>query len=417
MSRIRFARVMAAIAAAALGAGLVVAPSAASAAVVTTIDFETQGPVTVGFGDDWFLRLSVTSSYDEGPTLRLGPNDGTVDVYFSGVGGIFAAALPIQPDGLVYVSQPTAQPLLAAGEYEVSAIYNPAPGGYYGSSQTATPLSFTVTALDVVPTVEVVNDPAVSERPIITASLGGSYVDSTGGAPAGTWHFIVTTPDDQPVFDETVAQLQGATEPLRIEIDSKLEKGASYTVMSAFTPVDELAGGVTVGTLADTTFQTPGGTPGEAISAPVPMPLWLAIALLVVLLGLAAAAITIGVKLARRSATAATPATGTPAAPQRVPGDPYNVELGSLNDLGLPDPETIPELRPEGETKRLPVSTTWLLSDVEPATGLPDFSEAPTERLDAISSSELTAKGTPSDAPDLRDATEGTPSDDDKAEE
>lgn len=386
MIRQKIARGLAAIAAVVLASTVLLVPSAASAAVVTTVTFETTGPVTVGFGDDWYLRLSVSTKYPDGPTLRLLPADGTVDVYFSGIGGTFAAALPIQPDGMVYVSQPANQPLLPAGEYEVSAIFNPTAGGYYDTSQTATPLSFTVTALEVNTTVAVVNDAAVSTRPVITASVSGSYVETTGGAPAGTWHFIVTDSDDQPVFDENFALAQGSTEPLRVEIDAKLKKGESYTVVSAFSPVDELAGGLTVGDPPDSTFQTPSGTFGEAVTAAVPMPVWLAILLLVVLLGLATAAIIVGVKLRGRSVVA--PVVGEPA-PQRVPGDPMNVELGSLYDLGLPDPETIPELIPEGETKKLPVSTTWLLSDVEPSTNLPDASDAPTERLDAVTAAEL----------------------------
>ena len=383
MTARRLGRSVAAAAAAALGFSLLLVPSAASAAVVTTIAFETAGPVSVGFGDDWYLRLSVSSSYEEGPTLRLLPTDGTVDVYFSGIGGAFATALPIQPDGLVYVSQPLAAPLLAAGEYEVSAIFHPTPGGYYDSSQTATPLMFTVTALGVDPTVEVVNDVAVSERPVITASLGGAYVEKTGGAPAGTWHFIVTDDEAQPLFETNIAQEEGSTEPLRVEIDSKLEKGVTYTVTSAFTPVDELAGGLVVADLPDSTFTTPSGTFGEAVTAPIPLPIWAALALLLVVLGLAAAAVVIGVKLRGRAVAT------DPDAAQRVPGDPQNVEVVSLGALGLPDPETIPELLPEGQTEKLPVSTTWLLSDVEPATSAPEFSEAPTERLDAIVAEEL----------------------------
>jgi hypothetical protein len=383
MIRGRVARGVAGIAAATLGVGLLLIPTSASAGVLTAITFETAGPVNVGFGDDWYLRLSVTTSYEEGPTLRLQPSHGTVDVYFSGIGGAFVTGLPIQPDGLVYVSQPLAKPLLPAGEYEVSAIFNPTPGGYFDTSQTATPLKFTVAALAVTPSVEVVNDVAVSERPVITAALGGEYVEKTGGAPAGTWHFIVTDTDDQPVYETNIAQKQGATEPLRVEVDSELEQGVTYTVTSAFTPVDELVGGLTVGDLPDSTFTTPSGTFGEAITAPVPMPLWVALALLAVFLGLGAAAIVILVKLRGRAAVAA------PDAAQRIPGDPQNVEVVSLGELGLPDPETIPELLPEGQTEKLPASTTWLLSDVEPATSAPESSEAPTERLNTVTASEL----------------------------
>lgn len=389
MIRRRMLRGVAAIAAVVMAGAVLLVPSAASAAVVTTIAFETAGPVSVNFGDDWYLRLSVTSTYEEGPTLRLLPADGTVDVYVSGIGGTFAAGLPIEPDGLVYVAQPLNQPLLPAGEYEFSAIYNPAPGGYYGTSQTATPLKFTVTALSVNPKVEVVNDAAVSERPVITASLSGSYVDEREGAPAGTWRFVVTSADDQPVFDEEFAQAEGSTEPLRVEIDSKLAKGASYTVVSSFTPVDELVGGITLGETPDAVFETPGGTFGEAVTANVAVPLWVGILLLVLLMGAAAAAIVVAVKLNGRAPVAATAGAAAPVTPQRVPGDPQNVEFVSLNDIGLPDPETIPELLPEGATQKLPVSTTWLLSDVEPATSLPEFSDAPTERLDAVTAAEL----------------------------
>ncbi len=386
MIRARLTRRVAAVAATILGAAVLLMPASASAGVVTSIQFETSGPVTVDFGDPWQLTLSVTSQYEEGPTLRLLPADGTVDVYFSGIGGAFASGLAIQPDGLVYVSQPDSAPLLPAGEYEVSAIYNPAGGGYYDSSQTSTPLSLMVSALTVNPQVTVVNDAAVSERPVVTASLSGTYLEKNGGAPAGTWHFVVTDPDGLPVFDENVAQAQGATEPLRVEIDSKLEKGESYAVASSFTPVEELAGGLTVGDVSDSVFQTPSGTFAEAITAAIPVPLWLAVVLLVLLLALATAAIVVGVKLAKAGAPA--PAAGVDAT-QRVPGDPYNVELVSLDQLGLPEPETIPELLPEGQTQKLPVSTTWLLSDVEPATSLPDASDAPTERLDAITAAEL----------------------------
>lgn len=318
MMHAAFTRRAAVAAAAIISAALLLVPSSASAGVITTIGFATDGPVTVAYGEDWFLRLSVASNYEEGPSLRLGPNDGTVDVYLSGVGGTFAAGLPIQPDGLVYVSQPSGQPLLAAGDYEVTAIYNPAPGGYYDTSQTATPLLLTVTPLEVVPMVEVVNDAAVSERPVITASLSGSYIDATGGAPAGTWHFVVTNSDDKPVFDENFALPQGATEPLRIEITSNLKKGESYSVTSAFSPVDEFVGGLTVGNPADSRFQTPSGTFGEAATAPVAVPPWAAGLILGLLVALATAVVAVAVRLRRRPVAAS---ADSPPAGQRVPGE------------------------------------------------------------------------------------------------
>lgn len=386
MIRARVARILAAMAAVVLGVGIILVPSSASAAVTTTIAFATPGPVEIGFTDDWLIVLTVEAHYEDGPTVRLTPVDGTVDVYFSGIGGAYASGLGIQPDGTVYVSQPAAQPLLPAGTYDVSAVYNPPSGSFYDTSQTASPLVLTVSALEVSPTVQVVNDPAVSERPVITASLAGAYVDALGGAPAGTWHFVVADAAAATVFEADVAQAQDGTDPVRVEIDSPLKEGGQYSVKSTFTPVAELAGGVTVGGIPDSVFQTPSGTFGEAVTAPIPVPVWLAILLLVLLLGLIATAIVLGVKLAGRGDA---PVTDGVAVPQRLPGDPLNVEVVSLEDIGLPNPETIPELLPEGETKKLPTSTTWLLSDVEPATNLPEASEAPTERIDAITSAEL----------------------------
>jgi hypothetical protein len=285
----------------------------------------------------------------------------------------------------VYVSQPLSKPLLPAGEYQASAIFNPAPGSYLETSQTTSTLVLRIAALDLTPSVVVESDARVSNHPVITASQSGSYVDANGGAAPGTWHFDVRKQgSEESVFAVDLAQEAGESEPLRVEIDKKLEKGATYGVESTFTPVSEIAGGLTVATIAPASFDVPAGTFGEALAAPVALPVWAYIAILIVLLGVATTTVIFAVRL-----RTSTPAPVGAPTPQRLPGDPLNVEIISLDDLGLPEPSTIPELLPEGETKKLPASTTWLLSDVEPATNLPDASEAPTERIDAIASAEL----------------------------
>jgi hypothetical protein len=391
VNRIALTRGVALAAAAVLGLATLLVPSVATAAGTTTITFTDTAPIEVPFGDAWLVTLEVDAVYPDGPTLHLGPQDGTVDVYLSGVAGVFAAGLAIQPDGKVYVSQPSAAALLPAGTYDVSAIYNPAPGWYYGSSQTPAPLTLTVTPLDATPSVEVGTDLGVSSFPVITASLSGTYIDEHHGAPAGTWAFTVNDADGKTVYETEVAQPNGGTDPIRVEITSKLAKGGQYVVTSTFAPVEELAGGVVVAPIQDSVFQTPSGGFGDVIGAGVPLPIWLAILLLLVLLGLAAAAIAVGVTLSKRAnAPLSVAVPAGPAEPQRMPGDPLNVEVVSLEDFGLPQPATIPELVPEGlETKKLPTSTTWLLSDVEPATNLPDAAEAPTERIDAVSAADV----------------------------
>jgi hypothetical protein len=370
-----------------MAASLLFAASPTSAAVPTAIAFQTTGPVQVDFGGDWVIVMTVDAQYDD-QVDRLGDSDGTVDVYLSGIGGAYASALPIQADGTVYFSQSLSQPLLAAGEYQVTAIYVPPPGGYFATSQTAAPITLTVTALGLTPKVEVSTDPGVSEFPVITASLSGAYVDAAGGAPAGTWQFVVNDASGESVYTVDVPTVQGSTDPTRTEVVAKLEKGAQYSVVSTFTPVEALAGGLTVEPIDNSSFTTASGSFGEALGGSIPLPLWLAISLGVLLLALAAASIVLGLRLKGR--LPAFVAASGPADPQRLPGDPMNVEIVGLEDMGLPDAATIPELLPEGqETKKLPTSTTWLLSDVEPATSLPDASEAPTERIDAIASAEL----------------------------
>ncbi len=380
------ARVAAGIAAAALGAVVLVVPAAASAGVVTSVTFAQPDPVAVDFGTEWNIVLVVGSEYDSGPSLRLSPTDGTVDVFLSGIGGPYASALPIQPDGTVYFSQPSAKPLLAAGDYDVSAIFNPAPGGYYSTSQTASPLKLSIKALGISPRVEVSTVAAVSKYPVITATLTGAYVDANGGAPAGTWNFVVSGTSGKEVFGTDAPQVQGATDPVRVEISARLPRGAEYTVASTFTPAVELAGGLTVAGVPSADFQTPGGTLGESLGASIPLPLWLIIVLGVLLVGLAVAAVVLGVRMSGRVPNEPAPTDGE----RHVPGDPTNVEIVRLEDLGLPEPATIPEMLPPGEPTtrlpQLPESTTWLLSDVEPGIGAPvvDPADAQTERIGTL---------------------------------
>ena len=384
------------ISAAVLAVGMLMVPVSASAAVPTEIAFVDPAPLTKDFGGDWLIQLTVQTRYDATTVAKLTATEGTVDVYLSGIAGAYAATLPIQADGTVYFSQPSAKTLLAAGEYDVSAIFNPAPGGYYSSSQTVAPLKLTIAALGVAPHVEVSYDASVSSYPVITASLGGAYVDASGGAPAGTWGFVVTASGADAVFTQEVAQAEGSTEPLRVEVTSRLAKGEEYSLASTFTPAAELAGGLTVPGIPAATFQTPAGTFGESFSASVPLPLWLIILLGVLLVGLIVAAIILGVRLSRQAPQDEELAT---AGDRRTPGDPTNVEIVGLEDLGLPEPATIPEMLPPGapttKIPQLPESTTWLLSDVEPAVGAPtvDLADAPTERIGTLDVAEPQTEG------------------------
>lgn len=365
----------------ALGAAvlaLIGAPSAAVAANPTTVVFAPADPVTVQFGDEWVIKVAVDTTNEWTPTAPVQPSGGTIDIYLKGFAGPYAAGLPIQPDGIAYFAQPVDQPLLAAGDHELTAIFVPSGGSGLATSQTAAPLLLTVTSVPVTTAVAVEQDAAVSRYPIITARLGGDYVDRLGGAPSGTWSFAVTDSKGEVVFDEDFAQKQSSVEPLRVEITSRLDAGETFTVASQFIPVDELAAGLEVTKTPTKTFTTPGSTFADVVSTRLAFPWWMVLVVGGLLLALVGTVIILGVKLSK---TAPKPKpTGADAT--GIPGDPQNVELMSWDEAGIA----------EARGDSLPESTTWLLSDIEPAIdhdqepGTTPPADAPTERLSTTAS-------------------------------
>jgi hypothetical protein len=337
--------------------GVALAPLPAFAASNTVITFTDQGPGTVDFGDDWSLVLRVEGQ--EGSTnIPLRDTDGTVDIYVSGVSGIFAEDLPIQVGGFVYVSQPDDQPLLATGDYEFSAIFNPGKGVYFESAKTKKSASLTVSPLSVLPGATVEPNAAGAEGAVITASLSGSYVEKRGGAPAGTWTFSIfpSGGEQTATWTQDVGQAAGATEPMVVPVTAELDPGMSYTLSTSFTPVSDIATGVTVSPVDSQSFTTPGGGFGGAITSTVPVALWLIIALILIIAGLAIAAIILGSKLGARRAVL----DDQDASPVEY------VELMSLDEAGLQSLDTHP----------IPAGSSWLLSDIDSSVG------APTEKLD-----------------------------------
>lgn len=266
-----------------------------------SIRFVDTTAVTADYGDDWSTTLVVEYGFPDRPTVRADPRLGTVDVYLSGA--VLVTGLPIQPDGLVYVSQPMDQPLLAPGAYQLSAVLNPAAGTGFAQAQTSTSLDLVIVGLGATATVTV-DTVADGGVPLLTASLSGPYVDKEGGSPAGTWTFTVDSAKGNRVFETAVAQEQGSNAPVLVEITSKLTSGTEYRVATTFQPAAVLAVGLTVDPVEQVTFTTPEGTLGEALTAPVSLPGWLIIAFAVILAALVAGVIVVSVRRRRLSARA-----------------------------------------------------------------------------------------------------------------
>jgi hypothetical protein len=276
-----------------LGLQLAVGVAPSSADGTTTIEFTTASPVQVAFGENWVVQATTQAVYLDG-AFAGNPALGTVDVFVSGTEEPFATALPIQDDGMVFITQPAGKPNLAAGDYQVSAVLHASSASGLPDGHTTTPLVLTVTAYGVDASVSA-DVTTLADEPVLEARLAGEFVDQTGGAPGGTWTFTVSA-GNETIVEAEVAQEPGATDPLRYPITQKLEDGMEYRVVSTFTPVESLAGGVEVQQPADTSFRTPDGSIGDTLGAAVPFPVWLLIVCSALVLGLIATAIILTVK-------------------------------------------------------------------------------------------------------------------------
>jgi hypothetical protein len=339
---------------AALG-GAVLGPLSASAdGASTTTSFVDTTQVSVDFGADWLITIKV--SVNDFP-VNLDNTYGAVDVYLSGINGAYATGLPLEPGGVAYFAQPTAQPPLGAGTYAVTAIFQPSAGGGLKTSQTTSPTSITVSPLNLNPSVKVTDNPSVAAVPTITATLAGNYVDKNGGAPSGVWSFIVSDSSGKSVFESKVAQSAGEKNPLVIGIDSGIKQGTTYSLESTFTPSKSLAPGINVAKIPTASFHSADGSFADKLAAPVAMPVWL----FIVILAFTALLIAATIFFARKIALA--PKAAPRSRPQsRGLAEPDPADLMTLEEAGFGGPQFVEPVVQPGN----------------PGTGV----DQPTERLD-----------------------------------
>jgi hypothetical protein len=287
----------------ALAAALAPAPSALAAGddVATVTAFGDASTLSVPFGGDWVFDITVTAPKGYQGT-HVDPNDGTVDVLVSGQPDDFAKALPIYPGGVAYFSQPDTQPLLPPGTYTLTAIFTPATNGTFATSKTTKTAKLTITELSIAPAVSLVADSTV---PTVRTSLSGSFIDTTGAPPAGTWTVSAQDKGGSTVFEKTVDQPtvteSGTVGPLDIPITGALEPGETYAVTAEFTPATYLAGGLTIENAAPLEFTTAPPTIAETLNEPLALPLWALATLGALLLAALALVIVLVVRRARTS--------------------------------------------------------------------------------------------------------------------
>jgi hypothetical protein len=286
--------------AAAIGvaSSLILAPTAAFAAdQQTTIAF-AQSSQSVGYGSDWVVSLSVGAVIKTGPTTSvtsdLDENDGTVDVFVDGGATAFASSLHIYPGGEVFLTQPSAVATLAAGSHTLTAVFRPAAGSRLATSQTAAPLTLTVTPLDLTASATLVKR---GRNPVVRASLTGAYVKGLG-APAGTWKITLTGGGTKTPLTQQVVQTAGGPASLDIPL-GPVQPGTAVSIQVTFAPAAGDAGGPVTqpGRLH---YAVPALTPAEIASMPIPAPWW-GIGLAAFIVFAAAAILTIQIlRLVRR---------------------------------------------------------------------------------------------------------------------
>ena len=290
---------------------LIAAP--AHADTLTSTYFVGERAVTAPFGSNWLLTVSV-SPVGGGMANSVGPTDGTVAVLVDGAP--FVDELPVNPGGLVYVAQPASANPLPAGEHEVVAVFTPASGGEYSSSETGLTTTLTITPLSVTPIVELVTGAGEVAVPTVRTSFAGEYVAQLGTPPAGEWRISVLDDAGDEVFSQAARQptqaADGDIDPLDLPITARLDSGATYSVETEFVADASIASGVTFENPQPLSLTTANLSLTEKLVEPIPVPTWGIIALVVAPLVAALTVVALGLALRRRRTTLkdAEPITG-----------------------------------------------------------------------------------------------------------
>lgn len=264
-------------------------PGAAMAATTTTVTFSDQ-ELTAPFASNWTTQIQVS-----GVGFLVTEGDGNVDVSIDGIPGVWAS-LDLMVGGYAFLSQPLDQPLLPAGDYSVRALLIPSGSGL--NPATSSPLALTITPLTTTATL---STDLSGETLTVTGQLTGSYLESTGLAPAGIWEASLYQSGDDTTI-ETLRFAQSATQPdpATATFATALSLGTEYRVDWNFAPVEELAAGLDLTGSSSEMVETRAPTILDSLASPVPAPLLAWIASIAVLVLLVAAIVTLAV-LSRRT--------------------------------------------------------------------------------------------------------------------
>jgi hypothetical protein len=289
------------------------AMSASAAGVATTTTFAETAPQTVDFGANWIIPIKVAAAPDS-YYGDLGAGSGTVNVLIKGQPGNYATGLPLASNGIAYMSPPSAQRPLAAGTYELTAVFVPSGGTYLNSSQTATPATLTITPLDLAATF---TTSSTTSADAATVGIAATVTPkgTTQGTPPGQWVATAKDPAGKTVASNKTTIAANQKSPVALTLNPTVKRGETYSISAVFTPGSDVAGGYTITNGQDQKLTIASETFGEKMSDPLAVPIW-GLALMGV--GLAALVAALIVLLVRRRSGSTKPET-----PQREAADPH----------------------------------------------------------------------------------------------
>jgi hypothetical protein len=281
----------------------------ASADDSTTTTFSAASTQTVSYGTNWVMPVTVSGSteYD-----FVTSTSGTVNILIKGIPGNYVTGLPLTPGGEAFFSPPSSKPPLPAGTYAVTAVYVPSGTAFLAASQTLTPATLTVTALNMTSSFTV-NKTSVNNKPGLQVVVTVRPPNDHAAIPSGAWSVTAKDSTGAIAFQQTVPLAANPANPVTVTLRQKVKPGHQYTVSADFVPAATVAGGYQVKNGDPQKVTVEAQSLGEILSTPFAAPLWLLIAIGVGLALLVAAAIVFLVTTKRVDAAPTDPGDAQPA--------------------------------------------------------------------------------------------------------
>jgi hypothetical protein len=285
---------------------LVPATAALADSLTSTTTFGASASQTAVFGTNWVMPIVVAGAGEYSPPVNA--TSGTISIVIEGQPGTYASGLPLTSGGQAFFSPPSSKPLLGAGTYKITAIYQPAAGSGLLTSQTTTPAVLTITPISL-STSFTVQSIAIHDQPGAEAVAVVAPPANKQGIPSGSWDITVTDAKGTVAFQKKVPLGINRAAPTTLKLTPGLQAGSNYSITAKFEPTASIAGGYTVTNGKAQQRTIAAKSLAETLSDRVVTPIWALIAIGLGIALLVAAAIVLIVRLRRQNVPSASAAS------------------------------------------------------------------------------------------------------------